>query len=188
MSTAEPPVEAHAFEDVPPLPVAVAGDASPEVPTPRPGCALPAIMGCGCLTLLTGVGFVLMVVNARGLLEWQLRPLRRAVESGLPAGVEEAERQRFARAFDALPDALTSGTLDPGTVWRFQRQLAEAAAAGQAGNLDRQTAMELLDELERVVAEGAGEPEPEREPLRGGEVEASADDWRESPFRAPAVS
>lgn len=142
-------------------------------PAPRrAGCALPAVLGCGCIAVLTGVGFLLMVSNARGLVEWQLRPLRRAVEAGLPREVSGSERRRFEAGFDALPDALTGGKLDAGTVWRFQRQLAETAALAQAETLDREAAMALLTALERIVAEAAAEPAPARAPGAEG-VEAS---------------
>ena len=173
MSPAQPPADPTAAGDVPPLPEPWRADRpQPADPAPRrKGCALPVVLGCGCLTVLGGIGLVLMVSNARGLIEWQLRPLRRAVESGLPREIDEAERGRIAAAFEELPDALTSGRLEPGRVWRFQRQLAEAAAAAQAGTLDRAQAMALLAALEQLVAE-AGERAPERAPRPAG-VEAS---------------
>jgi len=173
VTNAATPADPTRAEDVPPLPQPWRADSRIVEPAPRrAGCALPAVLGCGCLTVLSGVGFFLMVSNARGLVEWQLRPLRRAVQAGLPREVSESERRRFEAAFDALPEALTSGRLDAGTVWRFQRQLAETAAAAQAATLDREGAMALLTALERIVSSAAAEPAPARPPAAEG-VEAS---------------
>jgi hypothetical protein len=141
---------------------------------PRAGCVLPALLGCGCVTVLLGAGLALMVANARPLLEWQLRPLRSAVLGGLPSTVGAAERERFAAAFDALPGALTGGAADPGEVWRFQRMLAEAAAAGQAGTLEREQALALLEAMEALTGTGPAGTELRSAPRHETPIAAAA--------------
>ncbi|HVS16890.1 MAG TPA: hypothetical protein VMV46_23510 [Thermoanaerobaculia bacterium] len=139
--------------DVPELPAPwrPVGELPEEGRPPRAGCVFPALLGCGCVGVLVATGLALMVANARPLLEWQLRPLRTAVLEGLPASVAATDRQRLVAAFDALPAALTSGAADPGAVWRFQRLLAETAAAAQAETLDRDGALALLAAIEEIT-------------------------------------
>ncbi len=80
--------------------------------------------------------------------------------SGLPADLDEAERQRLGDAFDAAIRAVEEGAADPAALQRLQSRLMEVARAGE---LTREEVLGLAEALE-AVAGGRAPPREEAPP------------------------
>lgn len=144
----------------------------PFAPAPRraaDGCGKAALIGCGALLLLLGIGGVVLVLKAREFLRWGFERVRDQVVAGLPDDVPADERQRFARAFAAAVEQATFDGADPADLVALQDVLRELG--GKSGNLTREELRELTEHLERV----AGIAEDDEDQEEAGEAVAPAE-------------
>jgi len=148
-------------EPLPPLP-------EPFAPAPRPlrspGCGRGALIGCGVLIALFGIGAVALSLNASKILVWVLQRLEAKVESNLPADLTASERQRFSAAFADLYQAVGEGKVEPASMQALQRELFAIS-----GDVDRGLTREQVLRLTEAVEEAAGKrPEPQPAGRTGG--------------------
>src|SRR6185295_6206410 len=96
---------------LPPLP-------EPFAPAPRPlrapGCGRGALIGCGVLLVLFGIGAVALAFNANRMLAWWFHRVESMVVEKMPADVTPAERARFSAAFADLYRTIEEGKIEPG--------------------------------------------------------------------------
>lgn len=144
---------------LPPLP-------EPFAPAPRPlkspGCGRGALIGCGILIALLGIGAVGLALNVNRMLVWILHRLEAQVEAKLPADLTAEERTRFQSAFAELYRTIQEGKVDPIAVQSLQRELMAMATDVDRG-LTREQVLRLTEAAERA----AGHPPPREEAPRG---------------------
>jgi len=132
---------------LPPLP-------EPFAPAPRPlrspGCGRGALIGCGVLLVLFGIGAVTLALNANRMLVWVFQRLETQVAEKMPADVTPAERARFSAAFDDLYRAIGSGKVEPASVQPLQRELFALSTAVDRG-LSREQILRLIEVVERAA-------------------------------------
>lgn len=141
-------------EPLPPLP-------EPFAPAPRPvrspGCGRGALIGCGVLIALFGVGAVLLASNANRIVVWVLQQMEAKVETKLPADLTASERQRFSAAFTDLYEAIGTGKVEPRSMQALQRELFAISS-----DVDRGLSREQVLRLTEAVEEAAGKSAPTR--------------------------
>ena len=137
---------------LPPLP-------EPFAPAPRPlkgpGCGRGALIGCGVLLVIFGIGAVTLALNANRMLVWVFQRLETQVTAKLPADVTPAERARFSAAFADLYRAIGEGEIDPAAVQPLQRELFAVSTQIESG-LTREQVLRLTEAAERAA--GRGQP------------------------------
>jgi hypothetical protein len=140
MSEPQPPL--------PPLP-------EPFAPAPRPlrspGCGRGALVGCGVLLVLFGIGAVALALNANHMLVWVFQRLETQVMEKVPADVTPAERARLSAAFADLYRTIGEGDVDPAAVQPLQRELLTLATQVERG-LSRGQVLRLTEVVERAAA------------------------------------
>jgi hypothetical protein len=145
-------LRADMSDPLPPLP-------EPFAPAPRPlrgpGCGRGALIGCGVLIALFGIGAVALTLNADKMLVWILQHLEAKVEAKLPPDLTPAERQRLPAAFQELYRAVGEGKVQPSSVQSLQRELFAVS-----GDVDRGLTREQVLRLVAAVEEAAGHPPP----------------------------
>ena len=134
-------------EPLPPLPEPFAP--SPR-PLQRPGCGRGALVGCGVVIALLGVGAVVLALNAERMLVWVLQRLEAQVEAKLPADLTAAERTRFQTAFTDLYRAVEDGKVDPVAVQALQRELFALSTEVDRG-LGREQVLRLTEAVEKAA-------------------------------------
>ena len=136
---------------LPPLP-------EPFAPAPRPlrgpGCGRGALIGCGVLVLLFGVGAVALALNANRMLGWVFHRLEAQVVEKMPADVTPAERARFSAAFAELYRVIEDGKVEPAAVQPLQRELFAISTQVDRG-LTREQVLRLTEAAERASGHGA---------------------------------
>jgi hypothetical protein len=120
-------------------------------PLKRPGCSRGALIGCGALIALFGIGAVALTLRADRMLVWILQRLEAKVESKLPPDLTPPERQRFTAAFDHLYSSLQQGQIDPVSIQGLQRELFTLS-----GDVDRGLTREQVLRLTEAVEKAAG--------------------------------
>ncbi len=132
---------------LPPLP-------EPFAPAPRPlkspGCGRGALIGCGVLVLLLGIGAVGLAMNVNRMLVWFLQRLEAQVEAKLPADLTAEERTRFKSAFADLYRTIQEGKVDPIAVQSLQRELMALATDVDRG-LSREQVLRLTEAVEKAA-------------------------------------
>ena len=132
---------------LPPLP-------EPFAPAPRPlkspGCGRGALIGCGVLVLLLGIGAVGLAMNVNRMLVWILQRLEAQVETKLPADLTAEERTRFKSAFADLYRTIQEGKVDPIAVQSLQRELMALATDVDRG-LSREQVLRLTEAVEKAA-------------------------------------
>lgn len=132
---------------LPPLP-------EPFAPAPRPlrspGCGRGALVGCGVLLVLFGIGAVALALNANRMLVWVFQRLETQVVEKIPADVTAAERARLSTAFADLYRAVGEGKVDPASVQPLQRELLTLATEVDRG-LSREQVLRLTEVVERAA-------------------------------------
>ncbi len=127
------------------------------------GCGRVALIGCGLLILLLGIGAVWLVLNADDFLIWAMNRMKAEVVASVPADCTEEARNRLVDAFDAAIGAIAGGDVDPATlqdfVGAFHRYLPDAS-----GELDCEQVEELTLLLERVAGVPSDTPEADAGP------------------------
>ncbi len=152
---------------LPPLP-------EPFAPAPRPlkspGCGRGALIGCGVIILLLGIGAVGLALNVNRMLVWILQRLEAQVETKLPADLTAEERTRFKSAFADLYRTIQEGKVDPIAVQALQGELMAMAT-----DVDRGLSREQVLRLTEAVEKAAGHPPSREEAPRGvGERSSTA--------------
>ena len=134
--------------------------AEPFQPTPAkfPGCGKPAVIGCGLLLLLLGIGLGVLMWKAKDLLAFSLQMYRTAVFEALPEDYSDAERERLDRAFGTAAGAIRAGDLDAADLQRLQRFIGSPPRSGE--QLDREQLRLLTEALESIGGIGVKEEEP----------------------------
>ena len=142
---------------LPPLP-------EPFAPAPRPlkgpGCGRGALIGCGVLIALLGIGAVGLALNVDRMLVWILQRLEAQVETKLPPDLTAEERTRFQAAFADLYRTIQEGKVDPVAVQSLQRELFALSTDVDRG-LSREQVLRLTEAVEKAAGRG---PMPERPP------------------------
>ena len=132
---------------LPPLP-------EPFAPAPRPlkgpGCGRGALIGCGVLLVVFGIGAVTLALNANRMLAWVFQRLETQVTEKMPADITPAERARFSAAFAGLYRAIEEGKVDPVAVQPLQRELFAISTEIDRG-LTREQVLRLIEAAERAA-------------------------------------
>jgi len=122
------------------------------------GCGKPALIGCGIVFLLLGVGGITLVLNAKSLLAWFLAQAKPTILANAGADVTAEDRARFERAFDAALARIREGKIDPAGLQAVQGQLGKAV---EKPGVSRETFVALTEAFEKmggVEAPGAAPP------------------------------
>ncbi|HEV8240889.1 MAG TPA: hypothetical protein VGS57_16100 [Thermoanaerobaculia bacterium] len=139
---------------LPPLP-------EPFAPAPRPlrtpGCGRGALIGCGVLVLLFGVGAVALALNANRMMAWVFHRLEAQVTEKMPADMTPAERARFSAAFADLYRAIDEGKIEPAAVQPLQRELFAISTEVDRG-LSREQVLRLTEAAEHAAGRAAPAP------------------------------
>lgn len=150
---------------------------SPPSTRPAVGCSRYALIGCGLLTLLLGIGAVVFLIKARDLFDWAMTNFEAQVIESLPEDVTEEERRRLSRAFAAASDAVQEGRADASALQQLQEELREMVLQ-EGRRLSREDLSRLITVLEQVAAE-----DQNRQP---GETDLHLNPSQESPAPASA--
>jgi hypothetical protein len=153
-------------EPLPPLPEPFA--AQPR-PLTRPGCGRAALLGCGVLVVLVGVGAVLLALNANRISSWLLHKLETTIAGKLQPEVPPADRARFSAAFAELYRAIEEGKVDPVAVQTLQRELIALSS-----QIDSGLSREQLQRLTEAVESAAGKAPAEERPGGAGAAPSPA--------------
>jgi hypothetical protein len=141
---------------LPPLP-------EPFAPAPRPlrtpGCGRGALIGCGVLLVLFGVGAVALALNANRMLTWVFQRLEAQVTEKMPADVTPTERARFSAAFADLYRALEEGKVEPAAVQPLQRELFTISTEVDRG-LSREQVLRLTEAAEQAAGRSTQHDQP----------------------------
>jgi len=138
---------------LPPLPALPEPFAPAPRPLRRPGCGRGALIGCGVLLVLFGIGAVTLALNANRMLAWVFQRLEAQVTEKMPPDVTPAERARFSAAFADLYRALEEGKVDPVAVQPLQRELFAVST-----EIDRGLTREQVQRLTEAAERAAGHP------------------------------
>lgn len=145
---------------LPPLP-------EPFAPAPRPlrapGCGRGALIGCGVLLLLFGIGAVVLALNANQMLVWWFHRVEAMVVEKMPADATPAERARFSAAFAGLYRTIEEGKVDPAAVQPLQRELFTLSTEIDRG-LTREQVLRLTEAAEHAAGAPAQQPD---QPIAG---------------------
>jgi hypothetical protein len=142
------------------------GPESPQAPQPfgaaptEPrvgGCGKPALIGCGIVFLLLGVGGITLVLNAKSLLAWFLAQAKPTILTNAGADVTAEDRARFERAFDAALARIREGKIDPAGLQAVQGQLGKAV---EKPGVPRETFVALTEAFEKMGGVAAPEAVP----------------------------
>src|SRR3954451_9749964 len=126
-------------------------------PLKKPGCSRGALVGCGALIALFGIGAVALTLRADRMLVWILQRLEAKVESKLPADLTPPEKQRLTAAFDHLYHSLDQGKIDPASIQGLQRELFTLSGDVDRG-LTREQVLRLTDAVEKAAGGAASAP------------------------------
>ena len=121
-----------------------------------------ALLGCGVLILLLGVGSVVFLVKAKDLFGWMMGELEAQVMESLPANISEAETLELSAAFDAVVEAVREDRASPLALQELQSMLRESLEGGPK-RLSREEVQDLIEALDRVSGrdsnDGVDQPE-----------------------------
>lgn len=120
------------------------------------GSSRRALLGCGALIVLLGIGSVVFLLKAKDLFGWMMNELEVQVEESLPADITEPERQELAEAFDAVVDAVEEDRADVVALQDLQKMLREALGNGPK-RFSRQEIQGLIEALDRVSGRESGD-------------------------------
>ncbi|HEX2644000.1 MAG TPA: hypothetical protein VHU81_13485 [Thermoanaerobaculia bacterium] len=145
---------------VPPVPPAAPFNPTAPGTRPGPGCSKPALIGCGIVLVLIGIGAILFVVKAPQIVAWMFNRLGTDILTRMPADATQEERARLRTAFDDAADAVQSGKADQTQLQNLQAKMLQIAGKPQGQTLTRDEVRELTEALEALagksVAEGGG--------------------------------
>ena len=125
------------------------------------GCGKPALIGCGIVFLLLGVGGITLVLNVKPLLAWFLGQVKPTILANAGPEVTAEDRARFERAFEAALGKIREGKIDPAGLQAVQGQLSKAV---EKPGVPRETFVALTEAFERLGGVAAPEPTPPTAP------------------------
>jgi hypothetical protein len=150
---------------VPPVPPAIpATPFNPGAPSarPGPGCSKPALIGCGVLLVLIGIGAVIFAVKAPAIVAWMFNKLEADVVSRMPPDATPDERARLRTAFADAVASIRTGKADQTQLQKLQSEMMQIAQKPPGQTLTRDEVRELTEALEALagksVAEGGAGP------------------------------
>lgn len=136
-----------------------------------------ALLGCGALILLLGIGSVVFLLKAKDLFGWMMNELEAQVMESLPANITEPEIEELTAAFDAVVEAVQEDRANVVELQELQRMLRESLGSGPK-RFSREEVQSLIEALDRVSGRNGGEdadrPEPERVGATQSELPPSA--------------
>ena len=174
-----PPASSHSGAEpvLPDLPKPFATEpATPKLPMQSGGCGKLALLGCGVLIVLFGVGLIVFLMKADDALLWIFGKLETEITRGLPEDLSAADRTRLDRAFSNFYKAVETGEADSASLQRLQGKLMELAADIDSG-LSHEQVKDLTLVLERAAGtevEDDTEAPLEQEPAPEGILETTA--------------
>ncbi len=130
-----------------------------------------ALLGCGALIVLLGIGSVVFLLKAKDLFGWMMNELEAQVEESLPADITEPERQELAEAFDAVVDAVEEDRADVVALQDLQKMLREALGDGPK-RFSRKEIQGLIEALDRVSGREPGDTADDPPPDPAGVSES----------------
>ena len=122
------------------------------------GCGKPALIGCGIVFLLLGVGGITLVLNAKSLLAWFLSQAKPTILANAGADVTADDRARFERAFEAALAKVRQGKIDPVGLQAVQGQLSKVLEKPGVSHETFLALTEAFEKLGGVVAPQAVPP------------------------------
>lgn len=108
-----------------------------------------ALIGCGALIVLLGIGAAVFLLKAKDLFGWMMNELEAEVMESLPANITEEEKRDLELAFDAAVAAVQEDRATPAALQELQELLREALQDGPK-RLSRDEVQELIEALDRV--------------------------------------
>jgi hypothetical protein len=146
---------------------------SPSSPQrPGAGCSRPALIGCGLLILLLGIGAVVFLLKAKDLFDWTMTQFEEQVLASLAEDVSDEERARLSKAFAAASEAVKESRADASALQQLQQELRELALQ-EGQELSRDDVSRLTTVLERVATEARDHQPESSEPLLNQPQESS---------------
>lgn len=128
---------------------------SPQGPQPRGGSGTRwALIGCGALIVLLGIGSVVFLLKAKDLFGWMMGELEAEVMESLPANITDSEERELAAAFEAAVEAVRQDRVSPAALQDLQGILRDALQDGP-NRLSREEVRSLIEALDRVSGRGA---------------------------------
>ncbi len=129
---------------------------SPQGPRPRwAGGSRRALIGCGALILLLGIGSMVFLLKAKDIFGWMMGELEAEIEESLPANITEQERTELSRAFDAAIETVQEDRVSPEGLRDLQGMFRDALG-DEPKRLSREEVQELIEALDRVSGRSAG--------------------------------
>jgi len=126
------------------------------------GCAKPALIGCGVVFLLLGVGAVAFLFKARDFVVWTLERAKSGIEQNLAPEVTAEDRARFDAAFASAVQAIRGDKLDTAALQTLQTRLLRSVEKAPGTKISRDELLDLTEAfaaLERTTPP-AGEASP----------------------------
>ncbi len=90
------------------------------------GCGKGAVIGCGVLLLLLGIGAVIFAFNAPKVLTWAWDAVHPEVERRLSEDLSAAERASFSPTYEEFKKAVLEGDMDPEVLTEVQTLMMKA--------------------------------------------------------------
>ena len=141
---------------VPPVPPAAPFNPTAPAARPGPGCSKPALIGCGVLLVLLGIGAIAFVVKAPSIVAWMFNKLEADVVARMPPDATQKERERLRIAFDDAADSIRTGKADQTQLQKLQAEMMQIAQKPPGQTLTRDEVRELTEALEALAGKSAG--------------------------------
>ena len=126
-----------------------------------------ALLGCGALILLLGIGSMVFLLKAKDLFGWMMSELEAQVMESLPANITESEVQELSAAFAAAVAAVQEDRANVVALQDLQKMLRELLGNGP-NRLSREEVQSLIEALDRVSGRDAGDDVDPPESVRVG--------------------
>lgn len=120
----------------------------PEPIRPRGGCGKPALIGCGVLLLLFGIGMLVLVAKMPALLSYFFERMEQQVVAQAAPDVTAEDKQRLHAAFEAARQAMIQGKADTSRSQELNGKLMEVS---RRSPIPREDILELTEALEAVA-------------------------------------
>lgn len=133
-----------------------------------------ALLGCGALILLLGIGSVVFLLKAKDLFGWMMNELEAQVMESLPANITETQMQELSAAFDGAVEAVREDRANVVALQELQKMLRESLGNGP-NRLSREEVQSLIEALDRVSGRKSGDDvdRPESEQVEATQTDQS---------------
>ncbi len=132
----------------PPSPFTTPTPFEPAPIRPRGGCGKPALIGCGVLLLLFGIGMILLVAKMPALLSYFFERMEQQVVAQAAPDVTAEDKRRLHEAFAAAREAMVRGKADTTRSQELNGKLMEIS---RRSPIPREAILELTEVLEAVA-------------------------------------